>query len=199
MYEAMRAQRRELDRQLDQLENRRENLAEQLNTRAATPDADRTGLEARLVEVDKRIADVEKQIAASDAQVAAAAAVPGAVIEQPGPRFEPRFVNNGPPEEVVITGVVFSALVLFPISLALAKRIWRRGAVNLSTMPQELWQRLSRLEEAVDSVAMEVERIGEGQRFTNKLFSERGIGAGAAQPLDVKAGDPVHARNSTER
>lgn len=186
MYEAMRAQRRELDRQLDQLENRRENLTERLSTRSPTPDADRTGIEARIVEVDKRIADVEKQIAANDAQVSAAAAVPGAVVEQ----TEPQFVITSPPEEVVITGVVLTAVVLFPISIALARRIWRRGAMTVTTLPQELWQRLSRLEEAVDAVAMEVERIGEGQRFTNKLFSERALGPGAAQPLDVKAGDP---------
>jgi hypothetical protein len=33
--------------------------------------------------------------------------------------------------------------------------------------------RLARLEQAVDSIALEVERISEGQRFTTKLLSER--------------------------
>jgi hypothetical protein len=34
--------------------------------------------------------------------------------------------------------------------------------------------RLERIEQAVDSVAIEVERISEGQRFTTKLLSDRG-------------------------
>ena len=33
--------------------------------------------------------------------------------------------------------------------------------------------RLSRLEQAVDAIAFEVERISEGQRFTTKLLSEQ--------------------------
>lgn len=33
--------------------------------------------------------------------------------------------------------------------------------------------RLARLEQAVDAIALEVERIAEGQRFTTKLLSER--------------------------
>jgi hypothetical protein len=33
--------------------------------------------------------------------------------------------------------------------------------------------RLARLEQAVDAIALEVERISEGQRFTTKLLSEQ--------------------------
>ena len=33
--------------------------------------------------------------------------------------------------------------------------------------------RLARLEQAVDSIAVEVERISEGQRFTTRLLTER--------------------------
>lgn len=34
--------------------------------------------------------------------------------------------------------------------------------------------RMKRLEQAIDSIAVELERIGEGQRFVTKLFAERG-------------------------
>ncbi|HSA57565.1 MAG TPA: hypothetical protein VLE53_17765 [Gemmatimonadaceae bacterium] len=37
----------------------------------------------------------------------------------------------------------------------------------------ELAARLDRMEQAVDAIALEVERISEGQRFTTKLLSER--------------------------
>jgi hypothetical protein len=33
--------------------------------------------------------------------------------------------------------------------------------------------RLERMEQAVDAIAIEIERISEGQRFTTKLLSER--------------------------
>ena len=50
--------------------------------------------------------------------------------------------------------------------------------------------RLERVEQAVESIAIEVERIGEGQRFVNKLMSDR------AQPMPLLEGValPVQAR-----
>lgn len=43
--------------------------------------------------------------------------------------------------------------------------------------------RLGRIEQAVDSIAVEVERLGEGQRFTTKLLTER---ASANAPPTVR-------------
>jgi hypothetical protein len=50
--------------------------------------------------------------------------------------------------------------------------------------PRELTDRLTNLEQAVDAVAIEVERIGEGQRFMTRLFaeSERPAGEREAPP-----------------
>ena len=39
--------------------------------------------------------------------------------------------------------------------------------------------RMARLEQAVEAIALEVERISEGQRFTTKLLAERA----AAEPI----------------
>jgi hypothetical protein len=41
--------------------------------------------------------------------------------------------------------------------------------------------RIGRIEQAVDAIAMEVERIGEGQRFTTKLLAERGDAVAVAR------------------
>ncbi|MCC6930840.1 MAG: hypothetical protein IT359_17755 [Gemmatimonadaceae bacterium] len=54
-------------------------------------------------------------------------------------------------------------------------------------------QRLDRIEQAIEAMAVEVERISEGQRFVTKLLSERAkepasLGAGAAS--GVAAGEP---------
>jgi hypothetical protein len=64
----------------------------------------------------------------------------------------------------------FTAVGL-PIARALARRMDRESA--LSKIPPEVMQRLDRMEHALDSIAIEVERISEGQRFTTKLLSER--------------------------
>lgn len=41
-------------------------------------------------------------------------------------------------------------------------------------VPRELSSRLRSLEQSLDAMAVEVERIGEGQRFMTRLFTERG-------------------------
>lgn len=84
------------------------------------------------------------------------------------------------------TGLFF---LLIPIALAFARRIWiRSGASQRPHYDLESSPRLQRLEEAVDSIAVEVERIGEAQRFATKLLSER-----RADPLPVRAPTPVPA------
>ncbi len=56
-------------------------------------------------------------------------------------------------------------------------------------IPSEVMNRLERIEQAVDAIAVEVERISEGQRFTTKLLSEVKTGAlsaGSAQQSDAR-------------
>jgi hypothetical protein len=81
-----------------------------------------------------------------------------------------------------------------PIALAYARRVWRRGAAAVTALPAELGERLGRLEQAVDAIAVELERVGEGQRYITRLFGEQGsraLGAGAAEPIDVRQREPV--------
>lgn len=180
VYRAFSAQRSELDRQLDQLEDKRRSLINEIRELGGIDGPAKTGIETRIAETDKRIADVEKQIATADQSVSQAAAVPGAVVPDP-PR--PR---DGPPEEVFMLGSIFMVVVCFPIAIAYARRIWKRGGAAVTVFPQELSDRLNRLDQAMDSVAIEVERIGEGQRFVTRVMTEQGarsVGAGAAVPV----------------
>ena len=53
--------------------------------------------------------------------------------------------------------------------------IWRKGAqIQPGMAPRVDDGRMERLESAVDAIAIEVERISEGQRFTTRLLAERG-------------------------
>jgi hypothetical protein len=47
-----------------------------------------------------------------------------------------------------------------------------RGAAK-ANVPPELSTQLAQLSQAVDAIALEVERISEGQRYTTRLLSEQ--------------------------
>ena len=195
VYRAYNAQRKELANQLDNLEGRRRQLSEQM-AEPVTDKSVKAGLEVRVAELDKRIADVDKQLAAADKSVASAAAVPGAVIEPP------RYESHGPPDEVFIIPAVFIMFVMFPLALAYARRIWKRGTpATAPSFPKELAERLDRLNQSMDSIAIEVERIGEGQRFVTRVLSENGraLGAGAAQPIEVAAREKAKVAHPADR
>lgn len=72
-----------------------------------------------------------------------------------------------------------------PIARALARRIDRQSVQP--RVPAELAQRLEHMEQAIDAIAIEVERISEGQRFTTKLLSDRHRD-GAALPASTEHG-----------
>jgi hypothetical protein len=78
------------------------------------------------------------------------------------------------PGDVAIAGIVFGTLgaIGFPLARAFARRIEGGRAVS-SAVPGDVAERLERIERAVEAVALEVERISEGQRFVTKLMSER--------------------------
>ena len=54
-------------------------------------------------------------------------------------------------------------------------------------VPPEVMSRLERIEQSVDAIAVEVERISEGQRFTTKLLSE--VRSSAALPASSAQSD----------
>jgi hypothetical protein len=194
---AARAAREELSNQLERLEDRRRELSQEL--RRGAEGQNRDGIERRISAIDQRIAEVEKQIAAADDAVAKAAAVPGAVVERPEPPPPP---ERGPPEGVVIMSMVFTIFVLFPLTISYARRLWRRGALAVAELPKVLAERLTRLDQAVDAIAIEVERISEGQRFLTKVMTEgagRALGAGPAQPVEVNAREGVPVPRSSSR
>jgi hypothetical protein len=74
---------------------------------------------------------------------------------------------------IPITMFMMVAVVAIGVPLArgFARRLERGAPPNASP---DVLARLERMEQAIDSIAVEVERISEGQRFTTKLLAERG-------------------------
>jgi hypothetical protein len=72
-------------------------------------------------------------------------------------------------------------------------RFWGRVESVSIPLPLELANYLKNLEQSVDAIAIEVERIGEGQRYLTRLFTEKGIaearGEAAPEPIEIKARD----------
>jgi hypothetical protein len=80
------------------------------------------------------------------------------------------------PDEILPFAFAFAALIVgakivLPVVRAFAKRVERRG--DPPHLPAEMTSRLERMEQAIDSIAVEVERISEAQRFTTKLLSDK--------------------------
>ena len=57
-----------------------------------------------------------------------------------------------------------------PLVRGIVKRWERNDAVQ--KIPSDVSARMERMEHAIDAIAVEIERISEGQRFTTKLLSE---------------------------
>ena len=79
--------------------------------------------------------------------------------------------------------MILLMIVGYPIARALARRIDRQTLARTDApLPSaEVVARLERIEHAVETMAVEIERISEGQRFTNRLFSEQARELGAAR------------------
>jgi hypothetical protein len=83
-------------------------------------------------------------------------------------------------------------LIVFPIVVAITRWIWRRSPTRGPNKVLEDTPQFTRLEQAVEAIAIEVERIGEAQRFSAKLLAERPVEARAEPPSQpARARRPV--------
>ena len=87
------------------------------------------------------------------------------------------------PEIVVPLGAFTTAIILaigVPLVRAYSRKIDAQS--RNPGIPSEVTSRLERMEQSLEAVAIEVERISEGQRFTTRLLSEGRSAAPASSP-----------------
>jgi hypothetical protein len=88
------------------------------------------------------------------------------------------------PPEIVIVPIVFG----LP-SIVIGLRMILRHKEKMATLNSDAGRgfdveaRLDRIEQAVEAIAIEMERVGEGQRFVTKLLAERPTPLSDAQSL----------------
>jgi hypothetical protein len=179
---ALRQRGSELSRQLNSVNNRRDQLASQLEDAQG---ANKAGIEQRITQLDQRIMGIEADIAQNGRLLASAAPSALAQSTEVG-RPAPFGLNPGQITGITIVGTIF---VGFPIAIAMARNIWRRGGRQApAPASPESSQRMDRLEQAVDAIAIEIERISEGQRFVTRLLTE---GSAPALSVGQKPAEPV--------
>jgi len=186
---------KELSRVIQAMANRREVLAQRLE-RASDP-------EARALQ--GQIASLDGQLSATQARLLDAATrlgdvrVQGRIMVPPIQMrgFGPSHVID--PDALTAVFVLFSVGIIVPLSIGLGRRLWRQPPPPLPREADLISSpRLERLEQAVDSIAIEIERISEGQRFVTKLLSERASQGKSATPGDLPAlNSPQNDRHAT--
>ncbi len=80
-----------------------------------------------------------------------------------------------PPEVVIMARSFFTTIVVIALGIPIIRAITKRFLERPPATPViggEIISRLERIEQAVDAMSIEVERISENQRFATKLLAE---------------------------
>ena len=189
--QALRERRSEISNQLENVSARRKTLADQLPGKTGQ---DLAGLEQRIKVLDERILQMETDLAITGRELQQGIAGASTTVPTRPPRMSE--------ENITILGSTFTLFVLAPIAFAAARRIWKRTTRDAmrreSTMSEE---RLQQLEQSVDAIALEIERVSEGQRYVARIINEaKALTAGQwAEPVRVPDRDKVLVPRESER
>lgn len=92
-------------------------------------------------------------------------------------------------EDIVAIVMTFSTAIILGLGIPLIRSYNRRKEMELTARPAPLTDdRIARIEQSVDAMAIELERISEGQRFVTKLLAEQ---QSPAQALKLPAAERV--------
>ena len=78
-------------------------------------------------------------------------------------------------EDIIVPIAFFLTTCVLAIGIPLVRALVRRWdrESQMPKVPAEVAARLERMEQSIDAMAIEMERISEGQRFVTKLLAER--------------------------
>jgi hypothetical protein len=80
-------------------------------------------------------------------------------------------MSNGQTYIFLMTSLVCATVVVLAIASAVVSS--RKKKDQSAALDSGVRDRLERMEHAIDSIAVEVERVSESQRFVTKLMAER--------------------------
>ena len=81
---------------------------------------------------------------------------------------------------------ILSVFVFFPLDIGASRWLWKKAASEppRRALTDDTAFRLERMQQAIDALSIEIERISEGQRFVTKVLAER-----KAEALPRKSGE----------
>src|SRR6185437_8370121 len=178
----LRDQAAQLQVQLAGLKAQWNGLSDQLGSMRIDNPA-RPPVQQQAADVGVRIAQVQGQLATIEEQIALRGGRTSVVVSPP------MFNRGFDPDMVVGLSFVLLLCVTLPFAIAFARRLGRRGPAPYDARLDTTAPRLDRIEQAVDAIAIEVERISEGQRFVTRLLAERPLQANSAASADPVAAE----------
>ena len=186
-------QRRQLTSEIERLQQRRLEIAAHIKTGGQTPELRRTALEVeqQITGAQNALNGIDRMIAlngGTDARIAqgvAPARAPAAPVAPAAPAAPAIAGSAVPPDGPVVWSVSANDAMVFGVAgvamLALAvlaglnflRRVRRQTNDAVGQLRSELSEELRRVSHGVEAVAVEVERIGEGQRYVTKALADK--------------------------
>jgi hypothetical protein len=171
----------------------------------------RAAVQQRAADIGVKMAQTQGEIARIEAQLTQK----GVYVSTTQPARPPGWPPQRQFDPDLAAGLMFAFIfaVLMPISIAMARRLWKGRPVAPPSTDPTIAPRFDRLEQAVDAIAIEIERVSEGQRFVTKILAERpatsaaqapaaslnevrALGAGPAEPIPLAERQKVAQRNT---
>lgn len=195
--DAIRDRRSDMSTQLNSAVDRRNELAEDLKS---APAGTEQGILNRIQLLDARILQIERDIESSGQMLRS-----GMVVNDGTALVAPDGVGQTGLKEETLTifGLAFAFTFLLPMSIGFMRLMFRRARrrdVEAAQPSAEQSERMSRIEQAVDAVALEIERVGEAQRYQARVLAEAnlmpalGPGQKAAEPIRSREYQDAHLR-----
>ena len=89
----------------------------------------------------------------------------------------------------IAIGVLFTSTVGFAIAWARTRERALRAELAQRMMPSTAEKQLGQLQESMEAISLELERIGEAERFTVRLLAER-VPASGGPPAPTARREP---------
>jgi hypothetical protein len=147
----------------------------------------------QLAQVNTDLATTQAELMSVQGRIALFSGQPVTpVVTVPPPPATRPFLDRIDNDAITAVFVMTTLAILIPLSIALTRRLWRRGPNDSTTGAaiNGMNSRLERLEQAVDTIAIEIERVSESQRFVAKVLVERPLSAPASKAPGSDADTP---------
>jgi hypothetical protein len=182
---AMQEVRSELQDKLAELREERADISRDLAQAGSR--VERARLQSRIDRLDQQINELQTGLDKLGAEVggggpAVRVGIPTVGVAPQLPNFpiQPRI------DPVPIIGTTLGILfVAFPLALTISRYIWKRStSAPAPALSAEQTRRFDRLEQSVDAIAIEIERISENQRYLTRVLADSkqaaSVGSGSA-------------------